>query len=710
MRSRFLLVICCGVVALMVMTLASGGLTGVETVSAQTPIDYDADDDGLIEITYLEQLDAMRWHWGECGFYDDEDCVIREYEVKAVEKDSQGRDVEVVYGIELAVHKKHDAAFPNAMEFMGCPDFCEGYELTRSLDFKSRASYASGEINREWTSGNGWLPIGGLGGGFEGIFEGNGHTIRNLYIRRGGPANRQGVGLFVSLWEGSDIRRIGLTDVDIRAGRDVGALVGRNHGTISESYATGAVAGNTDVGGLVGLNKGSIAGSHAYAKVSGDTSVGGLVGGAGRSLSGWRSTIESSYAIGDVSGRELIGGLVGNNNDDSLIFAAYATGRVSGKQAIGGLAGGNHGTIIASYTAGNVSGEHITGGLVGDNFGDGSIAASYSIGRVGGQWVTGGLVGGNGGSVFACYSTSRVSGEDRTGGLIGSNGGDISASYWDTDASRTFVGVGTDDLNNDGRIRSSHDEDETRGVTGRKTDPLQSPTGYSGIYGRWDTDLDNADGDYNARTGKDDLWDFGGKRDYPLLKADFDGDGEATWWEFGRQHGSRRVPTPTPTNTPTPTFTPTHTPTATPTPTNTATPTPTHTPTATPTATNTATPTFTATPTNTATHTPTHTPTPTDTPTPTATSTATPVVIEVTATPVPPPPTQTPVLVVATVAPTNTPVVAPTAPAPQSSGGCGFGADSSAAGALNALLLVAPIGLIAGARYARRRRDADDGC
>ena len=34
---------------------------GLNVVVAQSPIDYDADDDGLIEIQWLEQLDAIRW-------------------------------------------------------------------------------------------------------------------------------------------------------------------------------------------------------------------------------------------------------------------------------------------------------------------------------------------------------------------------------------------------------------------------------------------------------------------------------------------------------------------------------------------------------------------------------------------------------------------------------------------------------------------------
>lgn len=142
-------------------------------------------------------------------------------------------------------------------------------------------------------------------------------------------------------------------------------------------------------------------------------------------------------------------------------------------------------------------------------------------------------------------------------------------------------------------------------------------------------------------------------------------------------------------------------------------------PTATPVATNTPVP-PTATPVP-----PTATPEPTATPVPpTATPvppTATPV--PPTATPVPPtatpeptatpvPPTATPVPPTATPEPTATPV--PPTPStvaqepeqePESSGGCASpGRVAPGAAAANALLLLAPLGLIAGVRTARRRR------
>ena len=116
---------------------------------------------------------------------------------------------------------------------------------------------------------------------------------------------------------------------------------------------------------------------------------------------------------------------------------------------------------------------------------------------------------------------------------------------------------------------------------------------------------------------------------------------------------------------------------------------------------------------------PTHTPVPTNTPIPTPTNTPAPVPTP-THTPVPPTstpaPTQTPIPTSTPIPPTSTPVPTPV-PAPtqseptptdtapvEESGGCFSAAQvSPLTGAVNAILLMAPLGLIFGLRSARRR-------
>ena len=703
------------------VSLAIAGLFGLTSgtgnISAQSPTDYDADNDGLIEIAHIEQLNAMRWDLNGDGVADNP-----------------------------ANADAYAAAFPSASDGMGCPDnHCAGYELTRSLNFKSSGSYKSRSINAAWTQGAGWIAI-GVDDAFDGAFEGNGNTIANLYSDHG-KINHYTAPSYAGLFgmNNGAITRIGLTNVNVSGDSNVGALVGLNtgDGSITNSYATGKVSGNYNVGGLVGDNRGHISKSYTTGSVQGSQSVGGLVG----SSSHGHGSVTESHTDAGVSGSDSVGGLIGANH--GRVDKSYATGNISGRPSSGGgLVGSNFGSIFSSYATGSVTGNHGVGGLAGVNSWDGAIIGSYATGGIAGYYSLGGLAGSNGGIIAGSYAAGNLNGGDVVGGLVGDNSGSILASYsigrvrgkglvggflgnnyydairdslYDTETSTTFLGVGSDDLNEDGKIRQSDDESETSGITGYKTQRLKSPDSYTGIYIDWNKDFDNADIDYNPQTGKDDLWDFGASTDYPLLKADFDGDGIATWWEFGNQHGNRAVPTPPPTPTATPTSTPTNTstpiPTQTPLPahTPTLTPIPTHTPPATNTPIPTHTPSATATPIPTATSPPpTHTPIPTDTPAQTHTPipTATP---PPTNTPAPPahtdtptaapapaaapePPTQTPAAVVVVVTAT------PSADTP-SGGGCGFALRAPAGTAAGNLLpLIAPLIGLAGIRHARKRR------
>ena len=486
---------------------------------------YDTDGDRLIEVSNLEQLDAIRYDLDGDGSPD------------------IGGDP-----------SKYGVAFPTSGTEKVCESACNGYELTRSLDFDHADSYASGAVNPDWTTGNGWDPIAGVGSS-QFVFDGNEHTISNLFIER---TDTQSVGLFSFIY--GMIRNIGLVDVDV-SGKNGGGLVGMNLGTISRSYATGSVTGSeVDTGGLVGLNGSEfvIGGStirHSYASVAvlGDSNVGGL---AGENY----GAVIFSHATGSVEGDDsAVGGLVGSN--EGTVISSYATGSVSGSDlSVGGLAGRNWGgRIISSYATGSVSGsERYVGGLVGRvssgyaNERENWVISSYATGSVKGGVGVGGLVGAlhqsSGGGVptnkigvVASYATGSVRGTSEVGGLVGDIGVEntdptkgitITASYWDTQTSGQATGVG--------------DGDPT-GVQGRTTAQLQSPIGYAGIYSPWNADLDNADGDDNSATGTDDFWDFGTSSQYPALKADLDGDGTPTWQEFGSQRPTPTLPPGAPT-------------------------------------------------------------------------------------------------------------------------------------------------------------------
>ncbi len=121
----------------------------------------------------------------------------------------------------------------------------------------------------------------------------------------------------------------------------VGGLVGANlsSGTINNSYSTANVNGNTVIGGLVGVSDNggtSISVSYATGTVTGNDEVGGLVGVNG-------AAITESYASGLVAGGTS-GGLVGNNIAAGTITDAYFDTFTTG-QATG--FGANAGTITS---------------------------------------------------------------------------------------------------------------------------------------------------------------------------------------------------------------------------------------------------------------------------------------------------------------------------------------------------------------------------
>ena len=426
--------------ALSLLETPTGHLTNLSTAPQPAPPTYDSDDDGLIEVFFLEQLDAMRHDLDGDG-------------------KAEGSDPDA-----------YAAAFPDAVA-----GAYRGYELARSLDFKDPDSYASGEVNPAWIRGDGpapgtrgWAPLPSI----QGTFDGNGHTIVNLFIHR---VEACGVGLFAAISgprHFGEIRNLGLTDVDLTGKCEVGGLAGQllqpdvePGRRIVACSASGKVAAEEgQAGGLVGVNQATVAASYADVRVTAGTDdVGGLVGKN-------EGIIAASYAVGDVAaGGKNVGGLVGqssNPRDSGLgMLFSYASGAIEGDENVGGLVGANY------YHA---------------------MENSYAVGEVAGRRAVGG---------FAGYRY----------------GARITASYWNVNAAGT-TGIG---------------DGISTGVRGKTRAELTAPTDYRGIYLLWNRGgnierlVDGVDGA--------DMWDFGASDQYPALKVDFDGDGNATWEEFGDQ-------------------------------------------------------------------------------------------------------------------------------------------------------------------------------
>ena len=330
---------------------------------------------------------------------------------------------------------------------------------------------------------------------FQGVFDGNDHTIANLIYRvkdeDGQPGGHSvvAIGLFrvISGWDAL-VKDLGLIDPNVRPDptctkwvSGVGALAGNlrqgwirncyvkggyvgarskvgglvadcyDDAAVSDCWSTAEVSSDGDyVGGLVGyIVRGSVWSCHAGGRVSGRFGVGGLVGGASQ-----EGVIEDCFTTGTVTGSRA-GGLVGSLRGS--VARCYSTASVSGGRELGGLVGYHFGLINTSWAGGEVTGGTAVGGLVGlTTVGDGifmpyfdtQVADSYATGAVRADNSVGGLIGSNEGTVLRCYATGAVAttAKGPPGGLVGADKSvskwDILGCFWDTTTSGMSVSDG----------------------------------------------------------------------------------------------------------------------------------------------------------------------------------------------------------------------------------------------------------------------------
>lgn len=253
-----------------------------------------------------------------------------------------------------------------------------------------------------WNDGDGFDPIGNIGAEtdeFQGSFDGDGHTIFNLYIDRGGSENP--VGLFSVAYD-TEIKNVTIVNAEVHGNSSVGILSGVTEDTtISDAASEGTVTGEVRVGGLIGRHNGTVTDSISTADVTADGQrAGGLIG------SNSEGDIINSSASGSVTGEDDVGGLVGGMPFDGTVEHSLATGSATADNGTaGGLIGFSNGLTTDSYATTTTTGNE-AGGLVGFNAAGSTVSTSYATGSVNGN---------------------------SSGGLIAINNADVEDSYWDTD-------------------------------------------------------------------------------------------------------------------------------------------------------------------------------------------------------------------------------------------------------------------------------------
>ena len=149
-------------------------------------VDYDVDDDGLIDISNLAQLDAVRYDLDGNGVPTDLNAYLLAF---------PNRDTSVVgrMGCELTDHDTMPIT-PNLAT-------CTGYELMADLDFDTDGSGSVG-AGDDYPN---WVPIGSNTSPYTTAFNGNGHTISNMTINTSDVGQ---VGLFGSA-NGGTLENVG---------------------------------------------------------------------------------------------------------------------------------------------------------------------------------------------------------------------------------------------------------------------------------------------------------------------------------------------------------------------------------------------------------------------------------------------------------------------------------------------------------------------
>ena len=289
---------------------------------------------------------------------------------------------------------------------------------------------------------------------FNGTFDGNSHTISGNIDNMGDEyQSSTDVGLFARLGSGGTVKNLKFTGSVRGVGRatNIGGIVGKNIGIVTNCTFSGSVKGNDNVGGIVGQN--DIGGSVTDCTFSsGDLSVslsgniGGVVGQNNSSVTGCTNNVGFS-----ISGSGNFGGVVGNNigsvtncSNSGRISVPMTTPPSSASGNLGGVVGQNSGAdakITSCYNTGGLlyykdnspkgSFSGNLGGVVGSNIDNSSVTNCYSTGDIGSDHpipeygTFGGVVGNNSGnsSVTNCYNSGKFGKSlyGTVGGVVGSN-------------------------------------------------------------------------------------------------------------------------------------------------------------------------------------------------------------------------------------------------------------------------------------------------
>ena len=307
--------------------------------------------------------------------------------------------------------------------------------------FKLMANIDLTEFLEDENPDQGWQPVGNSSSAaFKGILDGNGKSIKGLWIKRS-PNDYVG---FFGYTVGSTIKNVTIEASTIEGKEMVGGISGYSDATtISGCSLTGSVKGSSRIGGFVGGAGDNLTLTGNTAKV--------IVTGTGNSIGGFVGYNNADYRLvisgcklddGVIRGVNNVGGCCGENigyhRNNNLISNTYIHASIFGADYVGGLCGLSHNdghTVNLNNCGfvGDIVGSSNVGGLVGKIYKTYNYSYSDNIQKcfaIGNITATGGYVGGLIGAdcgynsqytnnLSDNYHSGPVTGANNVGGLVG---------------------------------------------------------------------------------------------------------------------------------------------------------------------------------------------------------------------------------------------------------------------------------------------------
>lgn len=257
----------------------------------------------------------------------------------------------------------------------------------------------------EWDTNaplNMWTPIGKIAESFDGVFDGNGHTIYGVYV-----VDNDYSGLF---FKGGTIKNLTLKESYIQATEYAGGISAYSS-TISNCHNYATVVSDKYAGGISAYQEEtniSVCSNHGY--IEGDV-AGGIVGYYVNNSSNLKD-ISESYNIGTIYGKSYAGGLIGNF-DISRKRTLYNTEKYNNSYYIYYYRVDSSTTISFCYNSGYIISDKSAGGLCGK----GPSGDKYSLSD---DYNTSTSIQSH--TYLWCYNVGKISAKSYAGQIIGIGG------------------------------------------------------------------------------------------------------------------------------------------------------------------------------------------------------------------------------------------------------------------------------------------------